>query len=235
MRTVPATSVPPYDGLTTADGRSPSLCPPLDLTSVAPPAAVAQIVNTPAARAQTTLSVRPSTYRPAVKAVERLWAWSILNATEPDDFLRRHPELATLAAAADRNVVRAGGRHDSALAKYYKYCDATGLPEAERLSTSLTILKRFLPWCCFVPDPADGRFRLAYEAPIAVETAAAYVSALKDWHRTHGQRWPLESADDWELGRLRRGITNVQAGTFRRVPWPPFKLSFLRLLGERLE
>jgi hypothetical protein len=35
--------------------------PPPDLTSVGPPAAVAQIFNNPAARVRTTLSVRPST------------------------------------------------------------------------------------------------------------------------------------------------------------------------------
>jgi hypothetical protein len=126
-----------------------------------------QVINTSAACARTALSVRPSTYRPTVEIFNRLWVWTSPTATD-----RTTSPFATLSwrHSQQRPTATSSGPEANTRTRKVPQILRCHQPAGGR-EAAYVAHQPFRLSALVLPrsGPADVRFRLTYQAPIAVD------------------------------------------------------------------
>lgn len=106
--------------------------------------------------------------------------------------------------------------HRTAISKFCKFCDDSGIPQSHRLPASEWLL------CAFIASQANR----------APSTLKNYISGLRAWHITNDVPWQ----GSVRLQYVRDGVSNISASVMKaKPPRPPVTCQMLETLHQSLD
>lgn len=164
--------------------------------------------------------INNNSFRPHVKADERLQKWTTPYSLEQRSYnLSKFPKaiidagddiVATAFAPGSKTTYAAG------LLRFNQFCDKFNIDERDRMPVHEILLIGFI-----------GHNRGQQSG----KTMKNWLSGLKAWHDLNGAKWPTES----RLVRLARRGANIEGAHRKRAPRHPITLEHLRVLHKALD
>ena len=187
--------------------------------------------NPPPCTLRSDLDIKMSPLRPPCPPNRRIFEWKGVHKPENHCLTSENSLISYLLECTSEHSLRYSSSYGCGLKKFHVFCNLFSVPEEERLPTSPAILKAFALWATTDPELIDASMPSigAFET-IATNTLYKYLAAIQAWNIMQGWPPPLSEVDAKLLSFSIHGISNIQAGSQRKLLCPPMTTAQLRAL-----